>query len=78
MSKKVEKITEKSKMLLNKIKRRTIRVHVADLSALRYILLGACRTDDSFNMCHIKVELAAIEGNANAYLFKRCSLLLSH
>lgn len=56
-------------MLLNKIKIRTIRVHVADLSALRYILPGACILDDSFNMCHIKVKVSSKEKNANAYKF---------
>lgn len=56
-------------MLLNKIKIRPIRAHVANLSALRYILPGACILDDSFNMCHIKVRLASKEKNANAYKF---------
>lgn len=56
-------------MLLNKIKIRPIRAHVANLSALRYILPGACILDDSFNMCHIKVRLSSKEKNANAYKF---------
>lgn len=56
-------------MLLNKIKIRTIRVHVANLSALRYILPGAFILGDSSSMCHMNVKVSSKEKNANAYKF---------